>query len=336
MWDTMTAWTSLLRWQSDINLGVMEIPHWLFTLLCGVLFGLLTYLGTKKSFQHCELKDGYWSIGVGLLGGMISALLVMSVLGFESQHTPVVLPSEIGRNWRVIYHLSLIALLFMVTATDVRSYFILEWTCWLGIAIGILGATASGEFQLVHVWIDWNQEQPQLSGPYIPDWLANHQHLHGLAWSVAGMLTGVVLAWLTKKVSSFVLSMPTLGTGDIYLMAMIGAYLGWQPTIIAFAISPIFALIFGATLRGISNQPALPYGPFLALGAIVTMFFWRAIWMFEIRLTLAPDPSRDSIFAIRRFFGDWVSLLMTFGLATVLFVGLLSLLRFYKSLDLKK
>jgi len=323
-------------WQRDIALGVFALPMWAFTVIGSVLFGVLTYLGTRRSLRDCQLADRFWSLGVGLLGGAVSALFIVMVVSDQSQQTPAVLPSEVGGNWRVVYHLSLISLLLMVTATDLRSYFILEWTCWLGIAIGLLGAMLAGEFQLAHVWIDWNQEQPQLQGPYIPAWLAAHQHLHGMAWSVCGMAAGVVLAWLTKQISEFVLAMPTLGTGDIYLMAMIGAYLGWQPTLIAFAISPLFALLIGAVLRTVSNRPALPYGPFLAIGAMVTLFFWRAIWMFEVPLTLAAHPDRDSVFAIRRFFGDWLALLMTFGLAAILFVGLLSLLKFYKSLDLKK
>ncbi len=322
-------------WQSNVSLGVFTLDLWQFMLGSSVLFGLITLVGTRKSLQDCKLEIGFWPVMFGVVGTAISTLFVICVLGYESQHTPVVLPSEVGRNCRVLYHLILITLLLMMTATDIKNYDVLEWTCWLGMLIGVGGAVVFGEFQLVHVWVDWNQEQPQLAGAYIPKWLDAHRHLHGLAWSTAGLATGVVIAWLTQKVSSFVLGIPTLGTGDIFIMAMIGAFLGWQPTLIAFALAPLFALLVGGSIRVVSNRPALPYGPFLAVGAITVLFAWKAIWMLEIPLTLAPNPDRDSIFALRRFFGDWVTLLMTAGLSVGLFVGLLSLLRFYKSLDLK-
>lgn len=321
---------------SPVEIGLAQPPLSLFLVLVSIVVGIVTWWGTAYSFHCLDLPPGRWPLGFGIIGAVLSAALVVSVLQLHSQHTPVVLPSEAGRTLRLLYHLCLLSLLLMVTATDLKSYFILEWTCWLGIGIGLAGAVLSGEFQLVHVWVDWNQEQPQLRGPYIPEWLAVHPHGHGLAWSLCGIAMGVALSWGTKVISRAVLAMPTLGTGDIYLMAMIGAFLGWQPTLIAFAIAPVFALLVGGVVRAVSNQPALPYGPFLALGAIVVLFAWRPIWMSEISLTLDSQPGRDSIFALRRFFGDWLSLAATFLLAGVLFVCLLGLLRLYKSLNVKQ
>lgn len=323
-------------WQREIALGLVTLPFWMFTLCAVLISGGATFLGTQRSLQDCELEPRLWPVWFGIAGGAISAWLVIAVLVWNSQQTPVVRPSELGLHYRILYHLLLIVLLLMITATDLRSYFILEWTCWLGICLGILGATLSGEFQLVHLWVNWNHEQPQLRGPYIPIWLAAHQHLHGVAWSLCGVLLGVILAWMTKLISTFLLGLQTLGTGDIYLMALIGAFLGWQPTLIAFAMAPLLAIVIGLALRTVSNQPALPYGPFLACGALLTLFNWRAIWMWEVPLTLAPHPDRDSIFAVRRFFGDWVSLIATGGLAVLLFVVLLGLLRIYKSIELKQ
>ncbi|QDT33483.1 prepilin peptidase [Thalassoglobus polymorphus] len=321
-------------WEQEIALGITTLSLREFMLACAAVFGVLTFVGTKKSLIDCELEPKSWPLLFGVSGAILSALFVICVIAYQCQHTPVVRPEEHWRNLRVIYHLCLLSLLLMITATDLRNYYILEWTCWLGIVIGIGGAVASGEFQLVHVWIDWNQEQPQLRGPYFPPWLASHQHLHGFVWSLCGIVAGVSLAALTKFISSFILRMPTLGTGDIYLMAMIGAFLGWQPTIIAFAIAPLFALIVGGCVRAVSNRPALPYGPFLALGATATLFTWKWIWMLEV--PLAENADRDSIFAVRRFFGDWVSMTVTIGLSVTLFVLLLGMLRFYKSLDLKR
>lgn len=322
-------------WQQNVEFGLLTLPFWGFLTGASLVCGIVSLLGTRKSFRDCELEFGNWPIWSGLAGAVLSVTCIYCVLGLGTQQTPVVIPSEIGRNWRLVYHLCLVVLLVMITATDLKSYYILEWTCWLGVAIGISGAVLSGEFQLVHVWVDWNQEIPQLRGPYLPAWLAVHPHWHGLAWSVSGILAGVMLAWLTKWISSIVLGMQTLGTGDLFLMAMIGAFLGWQPTLIAFALAPVFAIVCGVVIRAVSNRPALPYGPFLALGAFTTLLLWRPIWMCEVALTFDQASDRDSLFAIRRFFGDWVSMLVAGGLALGLFVILLGMLKFYKSLDLK-
>ena len=321
-------------WQESVDLGIVSAPVWLFAATCALTFGTMTYIGTRKSFKDCDLATGRLPIIYGMVAAVLSLFYIWATREYAVLRTPEVIPSSVSENWRIVYHLGLISLLLMITATDLKSYFILEWVCYLGMAMGILGAFVSGELQMIHVWVDWNEEIPQLRGPYFPPWLAPHPHLHGLAWSSGGLAIGAVVTWLTRRLSTLVLGTPALGSGDILLMAMVGAFLGWQPTLVAFALAPIFAMAVGGAVRAVGNRPILPYGPFLALGAISTLFAWRWIWMAEFPLTMQPDPPRESIFAVRRFFGDWVSLLAMAGIAVTLLVVLLGLLRFYKSLDL--
>ena len=319
-----------------VSTGFAQVPLWGFALICAIVCGIGAFFGSRRSLLDCELTPGWMPVIYGVIGTLLGLTFAVMVLGLQSQHTPVVIPSEVNRMWRVVYHLSLIVLLLMITSTDLKSYYIVTWNCWLGILIGVVGAVAVGEFQLVHVWVDWNRELPQLSGPYLPEWLAPHPHLHGLAWSSAGILMGTCLAWMTRTISSKLLAKPTFGSGDVFLMAMIGAYLGWQPTLIAFLIAPVIALSFGVIANVRGDRPALPYGPFLALAAIIILFCWKWIWMFEVPLTVSPNPDRSQIFAVRRFFGDWQSMLLTAGLGLTLFVVLLSLLRYYKSLEFRR
>lgn len=302
------------------------------SLLLGLIVGLLTLVGTRKALRDCDLEPGCWPLGFGLLGLLLGAAFVWMVLGLHSQSTPEVIPSEPGRHLRAVFHLSCLTLLLIITATDLRSYYILDWCCWTGIAIAVSGALLSGELQLVHVWVDWNDEIPQIRGPYLPEWLKRHQHLHGLAWSMAGLAVGATGTWLIRWLSSLVLRTNTLGTGDIFLMAMVGAYLGWQPTLCALLLAPLTALLLGGVLRLTGNRPALPYGPFLALGTVIVLFTWRWIWMAEIPLTLAGVRNRETTFAVRRFFGDPLAVLITAGLALGLLLLLLGLLKIYHSL----
>lgn len=68
-----------------------------------------------------------------------------------------------------------------------------------------------------------------------------------------------------------------LGLGDADLMMMAGAFLGWQPIVVAFLISVFPGLLFGLgqLLRG--GGQAMPFGPALALGIVITFLGWRWI-----------------------------------------------------------
>jgi len=298
----------------------------------GLLAALLTWLGTRQAFWDLELPPGRWPAFFGLAGLVLGTVFVWAVLEGRVQSTPEVIPPEGARQARVIYHLSLIVLLLIITATDLKSYFILEWCCWLGLAIGLGGAVLSGQFQLAHAWVDWNAEIPQLRGPEIPEWIRLHPHLHGCVWSLAGAGCGYLVTWLTRRVAAFLLQAPALGYGDVLLMGMAGAYLGWQPTLVALLLAPCLAVCCGILVRLFSNRPALPYGPFLAGGVLIVLFCWQRIWMIEIGFSSHGVQNRATTFALRRFFGDPVALVLVFGLSLGLLVGLLGLLRIYRAL----
>ena len=63
-----------------------------------------------------------------------------------------------------------------------------------------------------------------------------------------------------------------LGMGDVKMLAMIGAFIGWQLTLLTLVVASLVGSVVGmgliATGRG-SMKYALPFGTFLALGAAV-------------------------------------------------------------------
>lgn len=66
-----------------------------------------------------------------------------------------------------------------------------------------------------------------------------------------------------------------MGMGDVKMLAMIGAFLGWKAVIVTLVLSSfsgaIIGLILMAAQRG-TMKFALPFGTFLALGALIAMF----------------------------------------------------------------
>lgn len=220
-------------------------------------------------------------------------------------------------QWRLLYHYVLIALLIAATAIDFDQYVIPDQITIPGTLFGILAATSIGNMQLMQVWVDWNHWDP-ISGPYIPQWIKQHPHVHGLTFSLAGLVIGAGITWLARLVSRWILGREALGFGDVTLMAMIGSFLGWQPVVFVFLLAPACGIIVAIAQRLLQGKSAVPYGPYLSAATVVVLLTWRWLW----------TPTRA-------IFGHWPTLL---GLAAVVVVGLaalLGLLRLYRSIPVE-
>jgi leader peptidase (prepilin peptidase)/N-methyltransferase len=92
-------------------------------------------------------------------------------------------------------------------------------------------------------------------------------------------LVAIIFEWLTGKEG--------MGGGDVKLLAMIGSWMGWMalPFIILFS-SLVGTILGGGALllsrRGL--QARIPFGPFLALGALAYLFFGKELisWYYGI------------------------------------------------------
>jgi leader peptidase (prepilin peptidase)/N-methyltransferase len=109
-------------------------------------------------------------------------------------------------------------------------------------------------------------------------WLRGHAAWHGLLSALIGLAVGAGMIWMVRLVGSATLRQEVVGFGDVTLMAMIGAFLGWQAVVIVFFIAPIIGAVFGVAQWLTVRQNVLPYGPFLCLGALITVLFWSPIW----------------------------------------------------------
>ncbi|MEX0726390.1 MAG: A24 family peptidase [Planctomycetaceae bacterium] len=269
------------------------------------------------------------SLSNALLWGLFGTVIVqLGTLELDE-----VLPNRAWEAGRFAYHLVLISLLLAATVTDLRDYVIPDEIILPGVIIGVLGAVLSGDWQIMHFWVDWNLAMPGLSGPYIPQWEKLHPHWHGLAWSVMGALIGAGVTWLIRGIAKFVLRQEALGLGDVTLMAMIGSFLGWQPAVIIILLAPLLGLLVGGAVRIAFGKTYLPYGPYLCLSAYLTLTCWRWIWQAEI---LAEQPQAQPIVSIRRLFGDWLGLLILAGIAVGGMIVMLGVVRLLKQIPVQK
>jgi len=94
--------------------------------------------------------------------------------------------------------------------------------------------------------------------------------------SINGIFWGYSILFLINKITWLIAKKDGLGQGDIDLLAMIGAFSGIYGVWLSLMIGSILGSIIGITLiySGKSKlQTKLPFGPFLAIGAIVYILF---------------------------------------------------------------
>ena len=95
-----------------------------------------------------------------------------------------------------------------------------------------------------------------------PGWLA----------SVIGAIVGGGVLYLIAEAYYRLRGVEGLGMGDVKMLAMIGAFLGWQLTLVTLVLASFSGSLVGVGLiaSGRSGmQAALPFGTFLAVGALV-------------------------------------------------------------------
>ena len=85
------------------------------------------------------------------------------------------------------------------------------------------------------------------------------------------------------------LSRGGMGGGDIKLIAMIGAFLGWQAVLATIFLGAFLLTLLGFTLmllRQKGRKDPMPFGPFLAIGALLTMVWGDALLTWYQQFTL--------------------------------------------------
>ncbi len=98
--------------------------------------------------------------------------------------------------------------------------------------------------------------------------------------AVLGVLLGggllLTVAWVYERSTG----REGMGGGDVKLLAMIGAFLGWQGVLLTLLLGSLLGSAIGLVLmasQGADRKLAIPFGPFLSLGALVTLFWGHAI-----------------------------------------------------------
>jgi leader peptidase (prepilin peptidase)/N-methyltransferase len=149
-----------------------------------------------------------------------------------------------GPTWTAALYALLFSALVVVTGTDLSHKIIPNVITLPGMVVGLLGAAT-----------------------VLPVGVIN---------SVVGLTVGGGLLWLLAWLSPYLFGKEGMGGGDIKLLAMIGAFLGWKPALLTIMIGSLTGSIIGISLialRITKRDDYIPFGPFLVLGALLSLFF---------------------------------------------------------------
>jgi leader peptidase (prepilin peptidase)/N-methyltransferase len=125
----------------------------------------------------------------------------------------------------------------------------------------------------------------------LPGWLPAGAWWTGLASGVAGALAGNLVCRVIRFVYGLGRGRESLGLGDGDLLLMAGAFVGWQPALCSFFVALAPGIVMGLGFLLLRGSQALPFGPSLGLGVLISWFVWpwlgpKVAWLFLDPITL--------------------------------------------------
>ena len=207
---------------------------------------VLSYIFLRGKCRGC---NGRISIRYPLVE-LLNALFYLVVLKYS------------GIGWHLPFLFGFVSAMIVITFIDFDFQIIPDAITLPGTVIGVLGAAL-----------------------FIPDpFIITHQtsSVVGITNSLIGLLTGGGLFYLIA-----ILSRGGMGGGDIKMMAMVGAFIGWKAVLLTTFIGSLTGSVIGIFLmvfKGKGRKTKIPFGPFLACGSVVTLFFGGRIlkWYFGL------------------------------------------------------
>jgi leader peptidase (prepilin peptidase)/N-methyltransferase len=100
-----------------------------------------------------------------------------------------------------------------------------------------------------------------------------------LGWpdALIGAVVGYALLWVIAVVGTKMFGEDAMGGGDIKMMAMIGAFLGWQGVLLTLFLGALLGSLIFLPIKLMGKDTLVPFGIFLAIGAAACWIFGDAL-----------------------------------------------------------
>jgi prepilin signal peptidase PulO-like enzyme (type II secretory pathway) len=141
-------------------------------------------------------------------------------------------------------------------------------------------------------------------------WLNGGANWGSLLTSLCGLAGGAGTVWAIRIVGTLALKKEAMGFGDVTLMGMVGAFIGWQAATLAFFLAPFAGVIVALFQLIVIRETRIAYGPYLCVASLGLVLTWGRLW---------PEWA-EGIYALGPFLGA-----IFFSLLALMFILLLGM-----------
>ncbi|MCI0454645.1 MAG: prepilin peptidase [Candidatus Dadabacteria bacterium] len=212
---------------------------------------IISYLILLGRCRRCGARISLTYPIVEILSGVVSALIVW----------------RFGITPKSLFYLIFLFSLIVVTIIDLEHRIIPDVITLPGIALGLIYnalitswdgfASVLGSFQFTLSEILRTSDEFNIIN------------------SIFGIFLGGGVLYLIGFIYEFIKKREGIGMGDVKLLAMIGAYLGWKAVFFVIFIGSVVGVIVGVSIilfRGGGLKYEIPFGPFLSLASALYCF----------------------------------------------------------------
>jgi leader peptidase (prepilin peptidase)/N-methyltransferase len=195
---------------------------------------LLSFLVLRGRCRHCKLPIPWRYPAVELLTGAVTALLFL-----KWQAEPFWLAAVLAAAY----------LLVVAAFIDLETMMIADIFSYGLVGLGFIACFFN----------------PYFSGPAFSRFLG----------FLTGAASGASIIWLMAWLGAKMYKKEAVGEGDIFLMAGIGALTGWHGVFSGLMMASFFGSVYGISLmlaQKVKRFDHIPFGPFLALGALINLY----------------------------------------------------------------
>jgi leader peptidase (prepilin peptidase)/N-methyltransferase len=163
--------------------------------------------------------------------------------------------SYFGISWSYLFYFSFVASLIVITVIDLYHQIIPDVISLPGIGMGLLASLILPRMTILN--------------------------------SLLGVLLGGGSLFAVATLYQWLFKREGMGGGDVKLLAMIGAFLGWKAVILTILSGSLAGSITGIIVmvaKGKDFKYAIAFGPFLSLGAVISLFLGEKIILWYLYL----------------------------------------------------
>lgn len=227
---------------------------------------LFSYFILKAKCRHCgeSISSRYVIVEAMTAALFLLVWLKLPILMMPPPFalTPVFAPAIIPVFWLVVFGLAL------GTFVDLEHMIIPDRVSLGGI---VLGLVFSSLVPALHA-------QPDGYGGFLSAFL--------------GAAVGVGILWFVAVLGKLIFRKDAMGMGDVKLMGAIGAFLGWPSVLFTLLVSSFLGAGVGLTLVATGKkemQSRIPYGPYIALAALIWLLWGPSIWNVYLDWLIPPQ-----------------------------------------------